>query len=224
MTPVVKKLSFVSRDLGIDADLVLAFDDQPIAGIYKDYYPSAFAVRKFGAEGTYRADIIYCSQLAFTKVVISDDVIQSASTEVPIAVGQSVILTQADEIFRFSDPKTDSTVPKKNIQCTNNAPFKEDIGVGFIEKEGDAPKTTLVWRGVGHGQKLNMEFIPRLRGYIDRDPYREDGLIKSPITSDLLFDEDLAALYKHTTWVITYDKNSGEFSIDEEIKSEVQAL
>ncbi|KAG1808908.1 uncharacterized protein BJ212DRAFT_629519 [Suillus subaureus] len=39
------------NDLGIDADLLLTFDDQPTAEMYKKYYPSAFAVRKFGAEG-----------------------------------------------------------------------------------------------------------------------------------------------------------------------------
>jgi len=39
----VKKLTFESNDLGIEADLLLTFDDQPIAGLYKSYYPSAFA-------------------------------------------------------------------------------------------------------------------------------------------------------------------------------------
>ncbi|KAG1742164.1 hypothetical protein EDB19DRAFT_1907633 [Suillus lakei] len=226
MPPFVTKLTFVSRDLGIDADLLLTFDDQPIPGLYKKYYPSAFAyvVRKFGAEGTYRSDVIYRSQLAFTKAVISDDVIQSASTEVPVNVGQTTILTLEDEIYRFSDPKTDSMVLKNNIQCTNNVPFKEDIGIGFIEEDGDAPKTTLVWRGVGHEQKLDVKFVPHLRGYIDSALYRKDGLIKSPIESDRLFDEDLTALDKHTTWVITYDQINGVFSIDEEIRSEVQDL
>ncbi|KAG1808909.1 uncharacterized protein BJ212DRAFT_1381404 [Suillus subaureus] len=156
---------------------------------------------------------MYRSQLAFTKVIVSSDDIQSASTEVPINIGESTILTQQAEIYRFSDPKTDLLVPKKNIQC-----------VGFIVKDGDAPKTTLVWRGVGHGQKLNVEFIPRLRGYIAADPYKEDGLIKRPVDSDRLFDEDLTALDKHTTWAITYDETAGVFSIDEEIKSGAQDL
>ncbi|KAG2034038.1 hypothetical protein BDR03DRAFT_966049 [Suillus americanus] len=209
----VKRLTFESNDLGIDVDLLLTFDDQPIADLYKKYYPSAFAVRKFGAEGTFRADVMYRSQLAFSKVVISHDVIQSASTEVPINVGQSTNLTQQDGVYHFSDPITDSTVPKKNIQCTNNAPFKEDIGVGFIEKKGDAPKTTLVWRGVGHGQKLNAEFTPVLRGYIGTN-YQENSLIKGQVETDRLFEENLAALDDHTTWVITYDPPTGVLSIN----------
>ncbi|KAG2029946.1 hypothetical protein BDR03DRAFT_975278 [Suillus americanus] len=209
----VRKLSFESNDLGIDVDLLLTFDDQPIADLYKKYYPSAFAVRKFGAKGPFRADVIYRSQLAFTKVVISQDVIQSASTEVPINVGESTILTKEAEVYRFSDPKTDSLVPKKNIQCTNNAPFKEDIGVGFIEKKGNAPKTALVWRGVGHGQKLNAEFTPVLRGYIGTD-YQENSLIKGQVETDRLFEENLAALDEHTTWAITYDPSTGVLSID----------
>ncbi|KAG1808910.1 uncharacterized protein BJ212DRAFT_1579795 [Suillus subaureus] len=213
MATFVKKLTFECNDLGIDVDLLLTFDDQPIAELYKKYYPSAFAVRKFGAEGTYRADVIYRSQLAFTKVVISNDVIQSASTEVPINVGQSTILTKGGEVYRFSDPKTETSVPKKNIQCTNNAPFREDIGVGFIEKDGDAPKTTLVWRDVGHGQRLNAEFTPILRGYIGTD-YKENSLIKGQVETDRLFEENLAALADHTTWVITYDVSTGVLSID----------
>ncbi|KAG1742157.1 hypothetical protein EDB19DRAFT_1907625 [Suillus lakei] len=212
MTPFVKKLTFESNNLGIDVDLLLTFDDQPIAELYKKYYPSAFAVRKFGADGTYRSDVVYRSQLAFTKVVVSGDIIQSASTEVPINVGQSTILTKED-VYSFSDPKTDPLVPKKNIQCTNNAPFKEDIGVGFIETDGDAPKTTLVWRGVGHGQKLNAEFTPTLRGYIGTD-YKENSLIKGQVQTDRLFEQNLATLEEHTTWTITYDPTTGVLSID----------
>ncbi|KAG1859586.1 hypothetical protein DFJ58DRAFT_726299 [Suillus subalutaceus] len=203
----VKKLTFESNDLGIDLNLLLTFDDQSIAdGLYKNCYPSAFAVKKFGADGTYRADVTYRSQLAFTKVTVSKDVIQSASTNVPISVGQSTILTKEGEVYRFF-------LPEKNIQCTNNAPFKEDIGVGFIEKEGDAPKTTLVWRDVAHGQKLNSEFAPVLRGYIGTD-YQENCLIKGQVETDRLFEQNLAALGDHTTWAITYDPSTGVVSID----------
>ncbi|KAG1884354.1 hypothetical protein F4604DRAFT_204992 [Suillus subluteus] len=209
----VKKLTFESNDLGIDVDLLLTFDDQPIADLYKKYYPSAYMVRKFEAEGIYRADVIYRSQLAFTKVIMSNDVIQHASTEVPISVGQSTILTKEGEVYRFTDPKTDASVPKNNIQCTNNAPFKEDIGVGFVEKEGDAPKTTLVWRGVGHGQKLNAEFTPILRGYVGTG-YKENSLIEGQVETERLFEENLAALDDHTTWVITYDPSTLGLSID----------
>ncbi|KAG2125427.1 hypothetical protein DEU56DRAFT_570006 [Suillus clintonianus] len=209
----VKKLNFESNDLGLDVDLLLTFDDQPLGELYTKYYPSAFAVRKFGADGPYRSPVVYRSQLAFTKVIVSNDVIQSASTEVPINVGQSTILTLAEEIYRFSDPKTDALVPKKNIQCTNNAPYKEDIGVGFIEKAGEAPKTTLVWRGVGHGQKLNAQFTPVLRGYIGTQ-YKENSLIKGQIETDCLFEQDLAKLEDSTTWIITYDSPTGVISID----------
>ncbi|KAG2154309.1 uncharacterized protein EDB93DRAFT_1248508 [Suillus bovinus] len=225
MTPIVtNKLTFVSRDLGIDAELLLTFDDQPIAGMYKDYYPSAFAVRKFGADGIYRADITYRSQLAFTKVVVSHDVIQSASTEVAVQVEQSTTLTMKNQIFHFSDPKTDLSVPKNNIQCVNHAPCKEDIGLGFIEREGDEPKTALVWHGVEHGQTLNVEFVPRLRGYVNACPYQLGSLLEGPIQSGRLFDQDLSTLDKHTTWVVTYDEPTGVFRIDEEITSEVQHL
>ncbi|KAG1847631.1 hypothetical protein F4604DRAFT_1935872 [Suillus subluteus] len=203
----VKKLTFESNDLGIDVNLLLTFDDQSIAdGLYKSCYPSAFAVRKFGAEGTYRADVTYRSQLAFTKVTVSNDVIQSASTNVPINVGQSTHFNQGRRSIPFF-------LPEKNIQCTNNAPFKEDIGVGFIEKEGDAPKTTLVWRDVARGQKLNSEFTPVLRGYIGTD-YQENCLIKGQVETDRLFEENLAALDDQTTWAITYDFSTGVFSID----------
>ncbi|KAG2154328.1 uncharacterized protein EDB93DRAFT_1269715 [Suillus bovinus] len=210
----VKKLTFKSQDLGADIDLLLTFDDQPIGELYKKYYPSAFAVRRFAADGAYHCEIVYRSQLAFTKVVVSNDVIQSASTEVSIDVGQSTILTQKGEVYQFSDPKTDPLVPKKNIQCTNSAPYKQDIGVGFIEQDGAMPKTALVWRGVGHAQKLNAEFTPILRGYIGTD-YQENSLIKGQVETDRLFEQDLAALDDNTTWNITYEPSTGVFSIDQ---------
>ncbi|KAG2132146.1 uncharacterized protein EDB93DRAFT_1255332 [Suillus bovinus] len=223
MTPIVlNKLNFVSRDLGMDLELLLTFDHPSNTGIYETYYPLAFAVKKFAAEGIHRAHITYRSQLAFTKVVVSHDIIQSASTEVAVQVGQSTTLTMNNQIFHFSDPQTDPSVPKKNIQCINNSPSKEDIGVGFIEQEGDVPTSALVWHGVEHGQTLNVEFVPRLRGYINACTYRQNGLIKGPIHSSCLFDQDLSTLDKHTTWVVTYDETARSFRIDEEITSEVQ--
>ncbi|KAG2143604.1 hypothetical protein DEU56DRAFT_979295 [Suillus clintonianus] len=209
----VKKLNFECNDLGLNVDLLLTFDDQPIGDLYKKYYPSAFAVRKFGADGFYRSPVVYRSQLAFTKVIV-DDVIQSASTEIPINVGQSTVLTLAEDVYHFSDPKTDASVPKNNIQCTNNAPFNEDIGVGFIVREGEAAKTTLVWRGVEHGQKLNAQFTPILRGYIGTQ-YKENSLIKGQIeTKYCVFKQDLAKLEDNSTWVIKYDSLTGVISID----------
>ncbi|KAG2362075.1 hypothetical protein BDR07DRAFT_1074614 [Suillus spraguei] len=210
---IVKTLNFESKDLGIDVNLLLTFDDQSIPGLYKTCHPSAFAVRKFGSDGQYRSSIVYRSQLAFTKVVVSRDVIQSASPAVPVDVGQSTILTKEGGTFHFSHPKTDPSVPKGNIQCTNNAPFKEDIGVGFIEKEGGVPKTTLVWSGIGHGHKVDTQFTPILRGYIVAD-YEENSLIKGQVEFDRSFEQNLADLEDETTWEITYDHSTGATSID----------
>ena len=76
------------------------------------------------------------------------------------------------------------------------------------------PKTALVWRGVGHAQKLNAEFTPILRGYIGTD-YQENSLIKGQVETDRLFEQDLAALDDNTTWNITYEPSTGVFSIDQ---------
>lgn len=210
---VVKTLNFESKDLGIDVNLLLTFDDQSIAGLYKECYPSAFAVRKFGSEGQYRSSIVYRSQLAFTKVVVSGDIIQRTSAAVPVDVGQSTILTKEGETFHFSHPRTDPSVPKGNIQCTNNAPFKEDIGVGFVEKEGGVAKTALVWSGVGHGHKVDTQFAPILRGYVGAD-YKENSLLKGQVEVDRTFEQNLADLEDQTTWEITYDVSTGVISID----------
>ncbi|KAG1742173.1 hypothetical protein EDB19DRAFT_1907639 [Suillus lakei] len=211
---LVKTLTFESTDLGIDVDILLTFDDQPMAGMYKNYFPSAFAVRKFGPDGTYRSDIKYRSQFAFTKVVPSNDIIQSTLTYVSINVGQSTILTKEDDVYSFSDPKIDPSAPKNNIQCTNNAPSKEDIGVGLIEKDGEVPQTALVWRGVEPEGKLIPEFTPILRGYIGTD-YKQDSLIRGQVETDRLFEQNLDILEDHTTWVITYDPSIGVVSIDQ---------
>ncbi|KAG2157684.1 uncharacterized protein EDB93DRAFT_1325913 [Suillus bovinus] len=212
MAAFVKKLTFQSNNLGADLDLVLAFDSQPIDDLYKNCYPLAFAVRKFGANGTYRSDVTYRSQLAFTKVTVSHDDIEHTSIDVPIQVGQSTALIRQGFAHHFSHPKTDPSVPNKNIQCTNNVPFKEDIGIGFIEKEGGKPRTVLVWHGLGHGHKVNVEFTPVLRGYIGTD-YKDNCLIKGQIETDRLFEQDLTALEDDTTWTITYDSSTKVFSI-----------
>lgn len=210
----IEKLSFESTDLGIDLDLLLTFDDHPVAGLYKTYYPSVFAVRKFGAENAFFSDVVFRSQLAFTKTEVSDEhVIQGASASVLINAGQSTTLTKQDDVYSFSEPQYESSVPKANIQCTINAPSKEDIGVGFVEKEGKDPKTALVWRGVGDQERLNVQFTPTLRGYIGTN-YKENSLIKDQIETNRLFEENLAHLEENTSWVITYDHASGSFSID----------
>ncbi|KAG2154310.1 uncharacterized protein EDB93DRAFT_1269708 [Suillus bovinus] len=176
MDTLVKRLTFKSKDLGVDVDLLLTFDEQPDVKVFKDYYPSAFAVRRFGAEGAYRSEVIYQSPFAFTKVHLSSGDIQSVA-EVAMQPGQTTTLTKEGDIYHFSDPKIDPSV--KSIQCLNDAPSKEDIGFGFIGRDGDRAKTALVWLGVGHEQKVNVGvFQPVLRGY-NGTGYKENSLIKS---------------------------------------------
>ncbi|KAG2138695.1 uncharacterized protein EDB93DRAFT_1106270 [Suillus bovinus] len=208
----VKQLNFESNDLGIDFDLLLTFDDQSIPNIYQDYYPSAFVVRKFGADGHYRSSISFSSQSAFTKVDLSSGVIQYV-TGVAMQPGQTTTLTEEGDAYHFSTPQTNPAVT--NIQCINNAPSEEDIGFGSITVDWNTANTALVWLGVGQGQTVNVEeFKPILRGYICTD-FKENTLIKSPIETDRLFEQNLAALEDNTTWNITYDPATGVFSIDQ---------
>ena len=213
MSGFVRNLTFRCENLGAPADLVLTFDDQPIPGIYKDYYPSAFAVRKFPAEDKYYTTVTYRAQLAFTKVIVSNDIIQGASTEKAIGLGQLTKLTKSDDIFRFSEPVADSTVPKKNIACQNDAPFKEDIGIGFIPQQGADAITSLLWQGVGSGYKLNAEFTPVMRGYIGTG-YQANAVIRGQISSGEVFKQDLAGLPENTNWKLDWDPATGRFSIE----------
>jgi hypothetical protein len=211
--PFVRKLNFKSYNLGSKATLVLTFDDEKIPGIYKDVFPTAFKVTEFAATGAYGFQAKYKAQLGFTRAQISsDNKVEPASTYIPINVGEKTKLTKDGNSYSFSTP-TDIK-PSQQIVAQNEAPGRENIGVGFfVGSPEDAPSTILLFQGVGSTSSAQVQFTPILRAYITTD-YQETQILRGQVTSPILFNRDLTQLEEETNWKITYNAGSGKFQID----------
>jgi len=211
--PFIRKLNFKSYDLGTKATLVLTFDSEKIPGIYKDVYPTAFKVTSFGATGGYGFQATYKSQLGFTRAQISgENKVEPASTYIPINVGEKTKLTKDGNTYSFSTPT--SIKPSQQIVAQNDAPGRENIGIGFFTSTPDyPPSTVLFFKDVGSTSSAQVQFTPILRGYITTD-YQETEILRGQISSPVLFNRDLTQLEEESNWKITYNAGSGIFTID----------
>jgi hypothetical protein len=62
------------------------------------------------------------------------------------------------------------------------------------------------------GSSIGSQFVPVLRGYITNE-YQEGQIIRSEISSPVVFSEDLAGLEQHSVWNLTYNPGTGGFAI-----------
>jgi hypothetical protein len=218
MSQFVRRMHFKTYDLGTKATLILTFDSEKIPGLYEKVYPTAYKVTEFGAKGGYTFRATYKSQLGFTRAQISsiDNAIEPASTYVPINVGQKTSLTKDGNTYSFTTP-TDLT-PGDHIAAQNNTTGKENIGFGFfVRLPDDPPSTILLFKDVSCAYSVQIQFIPILRGYIIIDYQgNENNVVKTRVSSPVLFEVNLTQLEEETSWKITYNSGSGSFKINKD--------
>ncbi|KAG1724082.1 uncharacterized protein EDB91DRAFT_144037 [Suillus paluster] len=205
----IRNLTFQTDDLGRESTLLLTFDSYT-EGIYDKFYPVVWRVSPFGKRGSYSMVATYTSQLAFLKPQVVEGNITEASTCIEINYGQATTLTEAHDVFHFSDP-----VPGINgcVRAWNNTGVAQDIAVGFMSPGKLMPKPVLHFSGVEHRGKVTAQFTPILRAYITSD-YEENTILRGAIDTPCLWKQDLAALHEeNTTWNLTRNPSTGHYEI-----------
>jgi hypothetical protein len=107
----------------------------------------------------------------------------------------------------------------------------------FVRLPDDPPSTILLFKDVRYGSSfpsailfsflqptlhscaysVQIQFIPILRGYIIIDYQgNENNVVKTRVSSPVLFEVNLTQLEEETSWKITYNSGSGSFKINKD--------
>ncbi|KAM6500033.1 hypothetical protein JOM56_003054 [Amanita muscaria] len=183
------------KSLTKKTNLILTFDKQSMAGMYKHYNPVAWKVTAFPAGGGGSFKATYTADIAFTRAQISGGVVEDASYSTHINVQEETTLTITDPdppaTYAFSKPEHWASAQPGQFQCHNKTDEYQDIGVGFYEKGHQDPVTALVINGVPGNTAVAAEFTPILSAYVAAG-YKETQILKAQIQSPLKWDKNLA--------------------------------
>ena len=64
-----------------------------------------------------------------------------------------------------------------------------------------------------YGSSVQIKFNSILRGYVTSDFEKENLVLTGPISSPVLFEEDVTQLEDETFWRITYNKDDNTYKI-----------
>ncbi|KAG2747709.1 hypothetical protein P692DRAFT_20583026 [Suillus brevipes Sb2] len=204
-----RDLTFQSNDLEKDTTLVLTFDAD-MNGLYNEFFPVVWQAFTFGRHGSYRARATYTNQFAFfTPKVSAIGNITDASACVELNVGEKTSLTEANQVYHFSNPVAGV---EGALQAANNTDASQSIAIGFMSRGNSKPEPALYFPEVRDGKHATVQFNPVLRAYIASD-YQETAILRGPLDDRVLWSQDIAALSDSTTWNLTRDPSTGRYSI-----------
>ncbi|KAF9237974.1 hypothetical protein BU15DRAFT_75584 [Melanogaster broomeanus] len=177
------------------------------------YIPVCWRVIHFPAFGPASASVSFQSQYAFAKPQVDNDRIVGVSTYVPLNVGQSTTLTKSDDgAYTFSAPTTGES--PDSLQAKNASSSSESLALACITASS-VPTPVLYLDSVASGTLTSARFVPRLRAYVTSN-YQEAQILRSGVSSSVIWEQNLADLDASSTWALTYNPMSGTHSLSRE--------
>ncbi|KAH9475591.1 hypothetical protein JR316_0012708 [Psilocybe cubensis] len=207
-----RALSFFSRDLGQDIDLLLMFEPPAAGRLYVDLFPVCWKVLSLSAGGLSTASVEYTAASGFFVPQVESGNRVFASNSQPCETGQRCTL-------RINDNGNGNSITAPvpgvggSMQCLNTTGRPASIGMGFFNTTGTKMEPALLWDNVANNSILSIQLTPRLKIYAVRD-YKATELIRGDIESPLLFERNLIALPASTTWKVFIDEGTGEIKIE----------
>jgi len=226
MPGFTKTLNFNYSNLGKEGNLVFVFDDEKIANymMYTDYFPVIWRVVHLTATGIHRFSETFNQKFLFTTPPAQKGIVTVASAITPINFKESTNLTGDDENgYNWSVPEklpvAENILEAHNLTATVQA-------ISFCTESSPphvVPEPLLYIPDVGSLNTLKVEFTGRLRIYhVPHVPTRmlfagdilyPDYVKKIDITSPPLWDNYIAEPGLKEEWIITFNKQSGNFEI-----------
>ncbi|KIJ48187.1 hypothetical protein M422DRAFT_247959 [Sphaerobolus stellatus SS14] len=197
------------NDLQKSATLILTFDKLE-EGAFKDYSPVVWKIVYFPSGKHSSSQVMYRNQLAFTTPQVEHDKVTTAGDFTPIELGQRTTIVEEDHAHKFTTPEDGSGTSL--IVAENKTTKKIDIGVGFVLSEDNAI-TALVFRGVGPSNNVSAQFTPIARAYVATE-YRQDDILKGPMKSTLLWEQNLEQLEEDTKLLLK-DNPDGTYTLSQ---------
>ncbi|KIL59786.1 hypothetical protein M378DRAFT_967005 [Amanita muscaria Koide BX008] len=204
MSQFTRTINISCKDLGGSAPifLLLTFDDQPMQGIYKDYFPVVWRLATFMPEGSYVMTATYNNQLVFVNPKIEYGNVTSAATWINIDPGEQTELTeQSDSATKSFTTEQETTLSKPLTKLK-------------ILRLLVLPPTLLVFNETGSGHNVTAEFTPTLSAYVVGG-YQEGSILRGAIATPAAWKRDLAALPETSNWKLERqgDPVFGKYSI-----------
>ncbi|KIL58264.1 hypothetical protein M378DRAFT_333637 [Amanita muscaria Koide BX008] len=217
MSQFTRTINISCKDLGGSAPifLLLTFDDQPMQGIYKDYFPVVWRLATFMPEGSYVMTATYNNQLVFVNPKIEYGNVTSAATWINIDPGEQTELTEQSDSATKSFTQPTDGAGDNTVKATNKTQNPQTIGVGFDNGNSDIqPPTLLVFNETGSGHNVTAEFTPTLSAYVVGG-YQEGSILRGAIATPAAWKRDLAALPETSNWKLERqgDPVFGKYSI-----------
>ncbi|KAM6493537.1 hypothetical protein JOM56_011671 [Amanita muscaria] len=220
MSQFTRTINISCKDLGGSSApifLLLIFDDQPMQGIYNDYFPVVWSSKnkQLPPTGSYAMTATYNNQLMFVNPQIEYGNVTSAATWINIDPGEQTELTEQSDSATKSFTQPTDGAGDNCIKATNKTQNPQTIGVGFDNGNSDvSPPTVLVFNETGSGNNVTAEFTPTLSAYIVGG-YQEGSILRGAIATPAVWKQDLAALPETSNWKLERqgDPAFGKYSI-----------
>ncbi|KAF8122947.1 hypothetical protein EV363DRAFT_1358039 [Boletus edulis] len=206
-----RSLSFTSNNLGTSATLMFIFDEAD--GLYQGRFPVVLQTSTFQSNGVSRANLGFVDQPAWIDAREDQGAIVATSYQ-PLDYGQETTLLKDDRTghFFFDVPKPG--IPY-NVTVENGTDDNRGIGLGFVKDIGTDNEKLVpayYWDNFVSSESIGATLQPILRAYVTSD-YREGLILQDPISVAAVFEKDLLNLEPDTSWTLSYDPGSGQFSI-----------
>ncbi|CAG7849734.1 SubName: Full=Uncharacterized protein {ECO:0000313/EMBL:CCA74886.1} [Serendipita indica DSM 11827] len=198
-------------DSGVAKGGTLLFTFKPLDRIGLKQKKVAWKVIPFAANAKKRAQVEYVNQLAFIAPQVSGGNRIDPSTYEAVNVGDAVsydldgdgqlVINEADDLKR-----------PDFITARNNTRKIQDIAIGLQPKPRKDPEPILYFPKVGNTTMVVAKYHPILRAYMTSD-YQESEVISGEIQTGLMWERDLSQLPDTSSWILTYDDDSGMYNL-----------
>ncbi|KAH9475599.1 hypothetical protein JR316_0012716 [Psilocybe cubensis] len=210
ITGNARKLTFVSKNLGKDIDLMLMFDPPKEGTLFTDLYPVCWKVLQFSASNISTAVVVYTADTAFIVPQANDDSNIVSALNVERCQGGQVCSLMTNN--KGNNYLTHPGVGTPGIiQCKIQSAKPADLAFGIMGKD-QSVAPIFKWTGLGVDSTLAVKLTPVLRIYGVSD-YHSSEILTANVNTDELFRQDLTQLPHETTWNVVRDPSSLQLKI-----------
>ncbi|KAG9096233.1 hypothetical protein FS749_008864 [Ceratobasidium sp. UAMH 11750] len=208
-----KTLNIYAYDLREDTTIMFMFEPPNTSKLFRGEYPVVWKVIKLLAKGHHKATIRYTSRLAFgcVETDYGNMVDSSAWAEVKSGFTSDI----SEEYFGRLKESGRKWEQSQHLICKNSTKRRANLSVGFVRGDGiDQRYTpTLVWKGIGSGCHVSIQFTPVLNAYVTR-AYEASEMLPYETEVDPIWSCNLDELDEVTGWNFTEDSYTGAFFLE----------
>ncbi|KAG8741417.1 hypothetical protein FRC12_015683 [Ceratobasidium sp. 428] len=208
-----KTLNIYAYDLREDTSIMFMFEPPNTSRLFKSEFPVVWKVVKLLSKGHYKATLRYTSRLAIGCVEADYENIVDSPAWVEVKHGfTSDISEEYFGRFKETGRKWEQS---SHLICKNSTKRRANLSVGFVRGDGIEQRYTpvMVWKKIGSGCAVSIEFTPILNAYVTR-AYKTSELLPCETEVDPIWSCNLNELDEVTGWSFVEDDYTGAFFLE----------